>query len=640
MATVHPTTRVLSFQVHHFSHFPPTRSYSLSSASGTRWITFNGDASRVRPDAAVARYNDWVDEEAGVVPESRRSAEWSGRDKDYLAYGIDMGRIRQLTGPSAEAWVHSSFDSSPSFLDPRDPTCVHPGLALKIIRDMKIAREMLEFLDERGGWRGGGIDRVFSGESLMIASGEESVLAELRRARRVMDERLAAINFGVLRAEPGVRGYFERTYSAYIAKWGLLDCIRGLYVDFRSFNPDVTPLLDFIQAGVPVSYPLDDEFRPHFSEREIHAAEAVDNAVDFGFWFSSEACRPETVKRLSAPTKLYGATPSLNARFPGRYPSRAARLTLLTEHARPILADVLHPNIAPVVPSLAGATIVVTREARLVVDPLVELRMMLWAIRGRTNDVNEILGEALLRGWAFQLVFPLTHLAELRDPGPEEAAAADEAASTILVYAEDETLEIQSEWRRFLERAQLLLSRPNSRAFLTLGGILWRLAILLGGHLVDSWKLNTVGPSSGIIIGHSGNTTVFGYRGNDVTEAERNALLGITRSRTSGTVRYWFPPEDLLIQHRFYDGEWSNSAEQLIMSRYESLQRGETVHAPLTLEEWDLLLGSFQPGKLLRESLVFPPRVSAEALLLDARNELGGSWNMASLAEIEASLRF
>ncbi|KAI0762065.1 hypothetical protein BC629DRAFT_1443367 [Irpex lacteus] len=631
MATAHPTTRVLCFQIHHFPHFPPTRSHSISEAAGTRWVTFNGESSNIRPDAAVAHYNDWVDEEADAVPESFRRAEWSGRNKDYLAYGIDMGRIRQLTGPSVEA---------PDFLDPHDPTSIHPGLALKVIRDLKIAKEMLEFLDERGGWRGGGVDRVFSGESLVIASGEEVVVAELRRARRIMDERLAAVNFGALRSEPGVRSYFERTYSAYISKWGLLDCIRGLYVDFRFFNPDVTPLLDFIQAGVPVSYPLDDEFRPRFDEREMHAAEAVENAVDFGFWLANDACRPETVKRLTAPTKLYGATPSLNARFPDRYPGWAARLTLLTEHSRPILADLLHPNLAPVVPVLAGSTIVVTQEARLIVDPLVELRMMLWAIRGRITEVDEILSEALLRGWAFQLVFPQTHLAELRDPGPEEAAAASEAAGVLFIYTDSDVPEVQLKWVRFLERALQLLSRPNARAFLTLGGIFWRLAILLGGRFLESWKLNILGPSSGVIIGHSGNTTVLGYRGNDVTEAEKNALLGLTRSRTTGTSRYWFPPEDLLIRHRFYDGEWSNVAARLVMDRYESLQRGETTYSPLTLEEWDQLLATYHPGKLLRESLVFPPRVSTESLLLDTRNKIGGSWNMVTLSELGASLRF
>lgn len=194
------------------------------------------------------------------------------------------------------------------------------------------------------------------------------------------------------------------------------------------------------------------------------------------------------------------------------------------------------------------------------------------------------------------------------------------------------------EWARYQKRLSLLLSRPHAYVFLHLGGLYWRLALLFGERYIQAWKTRLLGPSEGLIHRRMTSSSIYGHWSDVVTETEKKVLLGLCRCKTTGVERTWFPPPELLIKHRFHDGEWSQLEEYFLRERYDSLQRGESTYRPLTSEEWEVELVQYRPGQLLRDSFVVVHSPAAHGLLSDARTEFGGAWDRATLEEINRSL--
>lgn len=633
-----PTIRALLFQRHHLFLFPYARLYTTSSAARENWASIRGEASEVPVDTTTARYNNWVPEGPEGVPESLKGPVWSGEGKDFLAYGVDLPKVRNRSNQTLESWVHSPFENPAEYLDPNDRDSMLPEFVNQVRQDLRRASELLGFLDQRGGLQHETYDRTYTGEDLGIVRGEVDLLLCLRRARQIMDERLAAINFGLLHADPEVKAYVEYTYAAYIVKWHLLDSMRGIYLDFRSFDPTKTHVLDLMQRKVPIYFPYDPEFWPPLSLEEAQAAEEIKQPAEYAQWLVMQSFWPRLSKTLPLPLRVYGRTSQERELDPGLNVPQPARYDQLVSQARILLTDALHPNLAPIVAPLANISVRIVGSARLIVDRLSEMRMMLWAVAARSSNSAEVLGEALLRGWAFQVVYPKAYLDELAQQRARATIVDGAILALPSIHSEDEDLIITSEWQLYLIRVLVLLSRPHAKAFLCLGGILWRLAILLGGRFLVSWMEDVLGPSNCLVARRSGSTVLQEYWADEVTEFERDVLLGVVVTGVSGTRRSWFPPQELLERHHYYDGEWSRLAERLVLDRYESLQRGEETCRPLTFEEWDLELGSYETGRILRDSYVPMATYGVETFLVDLRVEMGGSWNGVTLAELDVSV--
>lgn len=637
MALIDPTLRVLLFQLHYLISFPLTRLHSITNAPGESWVAIRGDALSIEANAAALHY-DGPAIDLSRIPEALRGPIWSNTVKWYLAYGVDLSRVRRRTGSVIESWVFSSFEDEEEYLDPRDRERILPELATKIKADLRVALDLLDLLDQRGGLQEVDVDRLYSGEELVIVTGGEAIEAELQRARRIMDERLAGINFGLVRAELDVRNYVELTYSPYLEKWALLDYMRGVQLDFRSFDPKTVHLLDLLHHKVPVFYPLDSQYRPRLTEAEIRAVEAIRSGKEFAYWMRTKSCWPRVVKSLPAPVKLFGVSPEAEAENPGVYPPRAVRWSNLLNIVKVALGDSLHPAAMPIVPTLATATVTPLDLSRLIVDPLIELRMMIRAIEGHDSDPKDLLTEALVRGWAFQVVYPRGFLDDLSTVDDFVAGGMPDEFHLIILTTESENIDVEREWARYLRQVATLLSRPNAKAFLFLGGIYWRLAILLGSRYLAGWMQDILTPSASVLLRRSGAQYIQGYWTDSVSEIEKDVLLGLSRSRFTNTVRTWFPRQSLLDKYGSYDGQWSRLEELFVLERYESLQRGETTFRPLTHDEWDVELRDYRKGILLRDSYVSPSSFEMGVLLRDVRAELGGSWKGATLEDVRNAI--
>ncbi|KAI0755860.1 hypothetical protein BC629DRAFT_1598418 [Irpex lacteus] len=639
MLITKPSLRSLLFLLHHLPAYYYTETYELFIKAGETWVTIGGDPSAIRANAAHDRYHGAIQRSLRRRPEFQRGPVWSGEGKDYLAYGVDNCKVREAAGEVSESWVHSPFDDEEEFLDPSDLSRVHPGLADKIKRKLRLARDLVEFLDRRGGSVDNVVDRIYSGEDLLFADGVDQVRRELYRARRVMDERLAAINFALCRAEPDVETYVRQVYGAYITKWHLLDDMRGICIDFRTFDPNVTHVLDYLRREVPVYYPVDIEFCPELTEAEARLADTVKTADDFAFALLEAFVSPRIRKTDIAPRRLFGT--AIDTHVTPQLPrvSRLERYDDLDRVARVVLTDVLHPNLAPVLhPFEEAPPLLIVGDARLILDPLTELRMMCWAAKYRATNVCEVLGEALLRGWYFRVAYSKERLDELAQQAASNASVPPDRVPHFVVTVNFNSFDVPREWVKYVRRALALLSRYNSYVFLHLGGIFWRLALLIGHGYLSSWKENLLGPSSALAIRRDVPPVMPGYWADPISEVDKKVLLGLCVSSTDGEEPFWFPSQDLLLKHRFHDGEWSATEEAYLMERYRSLERGEDRYRPLSNEEWEAELAAYKPGRLLRDSFVLVHSPAADALLEEARYEFRGSWNLATMGEVTRSL--
>ncbi|KAI0802961.1 hypothetical protein BC629DRAFT_1591070 [Irpex lacteus] len=638
MSTSVPSARSLYFLFHHLLTFEPTSSFQIADNTGEVWASIGGEANSIPHHAARAHRHGWVDDEEEVRPPSLTGPDWSGKGRDYLAYGVDLDKVRDRVGVTADAWLHSFFAREDHYLDPEDLTRVHPQLLAKIKKDLRVARDLVALLDRRGGAASNVVNRAYSGEDLGFADGSAAVLKELRRARRVMDERLAAVNFALLRAEPDVVSYVKQTYGAYIKRWHLLAEMRGICIDFQNFHPRVTHILDFIERGVPVYYPVDLEYCPKLTENENRLAENLRSPEEFAYAFMRAHRGPRVRKTGAAPRKPFGTTLEDEAHEGLPRPARGERLAQFVRYASLIMTDALHDDVAPIAPPTDATPVVVASEARLVVETLTELRMMHWAAKWRVVDVSEILGEALLRGWTFHILYPKAVLDELAGQDGYAGNVPPDQTVPIVPFFDSVELDVPMEWARYERRVDALLSRPHAFAFLFEGGFLWRLALLFGDPRVAEWRGQVMKPSSSLVLRRVESSYVPDHWSDEVTRAEKDVLLGLCRCQRTGEERSWFPSPEQLIEHRFHDGQWTLFEERFLLERVESLQRGENRYRPLTADEWDSELADYSPGRLLRDSFVPLDSPAMDAILNDARIEFGGSWNLITLEELGHSL--
>lgn len=633
------TLKSLLYQLHHLHSFSYAQYYHVSSRSGEIWVAIGGDASTVPSETAAAHYNDWPVVNVGATPEALTGPKWTGDGQEYLAFGVDLKKVHHGQLNVVEAWPFSPFNVPEDYMDPSSPGRIWPDVARKVRRDLRRALEILTWLDGRGGPPAGHLDRTYSGDDLYLADSSDAVLNELRRARRVMDERLSAIRYALCRTKNATKTYLEHRYASYFVRWYLQEDYRGAYLDFRYLQPDVAHVLDLIDKEVPVYFTLEPDYVPRLSIEETQLVEQIGSGESYTRLF--EMASPWIDEDLSrpSPVKTFGLTAEERAALSIPAPTRMQRLTDLCEYAHSLLGDVLHSSASPPNSPMVVPMLNIVDEAVLIVEPLSEARMMVWAIEGRSSEAASVLGEALLRGWSFRLLYPEAHLDRLKSLQAESLASVPTHLQLVSPVSETGIIRVQSEWARYLERVRILLSRPHAKAFLLLGGIFWRLAILLGQTYLPDWLVDVLGPSSTLIGIRRPTPIIRGFFHDEVSEAEKEILQGLVVSKTTGQKYYWFPPWELLVKHRFHDGEWSATEERLVMNRYHSLQGGESTCSPLTKEEWELELETSTLGRLQRDSFVAPDVQGVRSFLVDVHTELGGSWNEATLAAVTSSIR-
>jgi hypothetical protein len=177
-------------------------------------------------------------------------------------------------------------------------------------------------------------------------------------------------------------------------------------------------------------------------------------------------------------------------------------------------------------------------------------------------------------------------------------------------------------WNAYLAQVQTLLRRPYARRFLTMGGILWRLALQFGPPSLLNDAL--AGPSSDVTIWGIGDV-INGQWDDSVTAADIAMLIGV-----SGTGSCW-PPHDVWNSSCRWKGFWSDADEQWFQSHLGNLSSGNT-EAGKTRKDWKRF---FRPISAARSSdaSIYGSEAFARELFgqLGFRIDVIPTWNLASL---------
>ncbi|KAG1740274.1 hypothetical protein EDB19DRAFT_1908447 [Suillus lakei] len=133
-------------------------------------------------------------------------------------------------------------------------------------------------------------------------------------------------------------------------------------------------------------------------------------------------------------------------------------------------------------------------------------------------------------------------------------------------------------WNTYLATVQQLLDRPFARCFLTVGGIIWRIALQFGPKTLIQEALS--GPSSDVTHWKSGET-LDDLWDDTVTPAELEILLG---QGLENSVTCW-PPHDIWTSSTRWSGFWSEKDEAWFQLQLANLSSGNT-EAPKTRKDW------------------------------------------------------
>ncbi|KAG1740273.1 hypothetical protein EDB19DRAFT_1828494 [Suillus lakei] len=140
-------------------------------------------------------------------------------------------------------------------------------------------------------------------------------------------------------------------------------------------------------------------------------------------------------------------------------------------------------------------------------------------------------------------------------------------------------------WENYKSNVKGLLGRPYACRFLSLGGILWRLALQFGpADLIDR---ALAGPSSDVTDWASGDMLDW-FCDDMVTPADKGILLGCS---LRGSETCW-PPYDLWDASTEWTGHWTDDNESWFQSHLSNLSDGR-LDAPKSRQVWRKL---FKPA--------------------------------------------
>lgn len=206
----------------------------------------------------------------------------------------------------------------------------------------------------------------------------------------------------------------------------------------------------------------------------------------------------------------------------------------------------------------------VVSRGRLVVSKRTEVRLRLW--RAQYPDVPLwYLGvRCLSRGLDWQVLVS----------APRLAASIPRPA-----HLSDRRPPLNSNGDVFLEyhtRVRAMLNLPFARRFLSMGGILWRIALHYGPKSLFAAALS--GPSTDAYV-HGHVNRIGGEIDDMVTDADIALLLGTTEGFS-----LW-PPADIFERYEKWQGEWSHEWEAWFQKRLQGIQsRDKSLF--LTRQKW------------------------------------------------------
>ncbi|KAI0763383.1 hypothetical protein BC629DRAFT_1443200 [Irpex lacteus] len=616
-APIIPSTDLL-FEVRFFKSHHLLADYHRGKLEDEVWVSIGGDYIRL-PNHYGATLLDRNGLDVAIDPSEEfrhprlyaPEIEWHGYVPDTVAWYLDHPEDDIL-------WVYQYFAENETLLETDDGTVKIPGsLINEIIRDLREARVIVCRLEERGGLPLTMVDSGYRPRWLWQCEGEVSSRYGLYKARSCLLHLLGAIAWGVEHVDEWTKGLLTRTRGASLRRWLVLGAPRlGFVLDPRDPRLDAFPLLDLLQSRCPLYYPWSYRWRPEQSNTDLNALAGIDSrnfAMAVEKSWSSLLRGPESEPEKPNDTK--------------EYKTQELRLRALQEKSEKALGqEFTYPRPVWIIWTYADENNI-PKDTTVIISSLNEVRMRLWGLWLRNSNPAEVVLEAVARGMAIRLVYRLdTETAEkaMRNhelytpPLPPRVLHG-----TFTWYWET--------WDEYLSLAKFVLSLPDAVVYLTLGGIVSRIATWLGPP--DLVSCFAKGPSACASL----QTTELDPNGNYLADAadpeQVRALYGMVEDPVDGTKRSWVPTQENLEYCGFWRGEWTDAHELWFLTRIGNI-RDHSEHAkPLTAHQWSAQL---KRRKVRWYDKHNPDPNEIEKIHAEFALETGGPWNGATLKEMES----
>ncbi|KAI0797418.1 hypothetical protein BC629DRAFT_1615402 [Irpex lacteus] len=633
-------TKDLIFEVRFFKSHYLLRQFTRGKLGEEIWVSIGGDYIRLPDNLGATLFDDNGPPHLSDPSEELRhpqlydpSTEWVGYVPDAIAWYLDH--------PDDDIfWAFQYYTDVDHLLEgDEDKEKISDALIDEISGDLKEARELVCRLEERGGLPLTMVDSGYRPWWLRDCEGMTACRYGLYKARECLLNLLGAISWGLSHVDESSKGLLTRTRAAELRRWLVNDAPRlGFVVDPRSPSLDVLPLLELRKNGCPLYFPWSYQWRPEQSDAELDALAGVDkNNFSLAVERSCSCKSPLLDIVRAGPPAFPGAI--LESRIsmenaevnPPRslreeYEARELALKHLQDDAEKALGnEFTHTRPTHFIWGYAHQRNL-PRDAIIIISPVNEVRMRLWDLWMRCANPAQVVLEAIARGMAVRLVY------RLDSKTAEDSLRAHEPHTPPIPPRTLEGTHVWywETWEEFLTIAKELLSRPDAIAYVMMGGIVARIALWLGPpDLID--KL-TQGPSSLAALYTTDLHPTQHYLADAADPENVKALSGIVEDPRDGTLRSWFPTQENLEYCGFWRGEWTFTHEAWFLTRVTCIRERTEQAKPLTAHQWSTQLKR-RRVRWLDQHL--PKDEEIQAVASKFANYTGGSWNGATLAEME-----
>ncbi|KAH7908631.1 hypothetical protein BJ138DRAFT_1103346 [Hygrophoropsis aurantiaca] len=265
----------------------------------------------------------------------------------------------------------------------------------------------------------------------------------------------------------------------------------------------------------------------------------------------------------------------------------------------------------------------ILKSGRLELPPVTAIRCHALLAESPELRPEDLPALCLARGMAYRIWVPLGKLSSLVPKGMSltRGKPAYLNSTDVIMTARDAS----EACAEYLQRVTSLLMRPHARRFLTLGGLLWRIALEFGPP--GLYQAALAGPSTDVTVYNAGEYLATAGETDDVvSDDEIEILLGALDGPLWRQRLYLWPFPAFVTDSGRWTGEWTEQNESWFTTRL-ALIRSRSPSAFLSRKAWRSAVKPLSAATLANEGTVNTVAHAIAALrdgssLLDARLEL------------------
>lgn len=623
------SARDLIYEVPLFSEHPLLRDYVHFVKRGETWLSIGGNAERLPPGAAAARFGGVAKESPEITDTQYRFASWYDPLLPHQPYLPDAARYLQAhEGEITKiAWVYAHYDASEAddFMDPQDRTRVDPELVSIISLEMRVLKSILDWLGDRAKLSRFAVDLNYSIQSLTNARGISDAVTELKAARDQALEFIAAVNYNLRHVGSQTARRLESLYYPFLRYWLLYEPTVGALIDPNDRLLHTYPILKMLKDKAAIYLPWDFKYRPTIGVAEVKGLREMT-----GSEFVSRMDRS-----FPLPDEEKGSLPS---------GSLLSRLTP-AEGTTPIpkiqrLLDLVCISDCLFGPTDSGSAVAayssdlrwnlkIPLYAYLIVSSTVEARLRHYSlIQGLNPDtlVTDLLTQAVRWGLPFQLAYTLNDAKEFHPEGNRWDVTEPNAYDAVVPgpYI-PRTLNNRDSWDTAVARIAQVAARPEAVGVVQRGSLLGRIVTHFGPANLMSKVLD--GPSTRAHQTQYGNAWGRTLYSDAPSPSVIAILLGTVEGDSTYGNKTWFPPLDLVDKYLTGGLDWTSICEKWFQERVELCAAQSSPNArPLTRARWAWILKKRVRQRAAMRAKILPTQDDVQNLLARYGEECSHSW--------------